>query len=97
MKEYNKTCAICGKPYIAKRKASKCCGEKCKKERERQLQKQRDAKRAEAAAAYELEQKKTKSLAQVNREARERGMTYGKYVEWLYCEEERKRRKRKNG
>lgn len=84
---------MCGKAYIANNQASKLCSDDCRREQARRRDKER--REREKEATYELELKKPKSLAQMNHEARERGMTYGQYVGWLHCQKEREKRERK--
>lgn len=95
--ELQKICMVCGKPFIGKNVSAKLCSVECKKIRARQCEIARKSLEKEGgkkAPIPKLKFKKPKSLAQVNREAREKGMTYGQYVAWLHCQKEREERER---
>lgn len=74
-----KKCEYCKKDFYAARHNTKYCGPACMKA----AQKERDKERYEAQRK-ELERP---SLAEVNRMAREAGMSYGKFVAMQYAKE----------
>lgn len=74
-------CKCCRKGFYAARLNTRYCSDACRKE----AKSQRDAEK------YEEEKKSIKksSLTEVNRMAREAGMSYGKFVAMKYIEEHR--------
>lgn len=80
-----KTCPICGKEFLTKIKKTKYCSEECRREKERR----RAIKQWEEKKAEQQKKKKEKHIPQLdelNRRAREAGMTYGKYMAEKYKE-----------
>lgn len=68
-------CPICFEYFTPNSNSQKFCGAECrmfakKKEEEKKAQQKKKSK-------------KIKSIRQINREARERGMTYGQYVAYM--------------
>ena len=83
---YHKKCAYCKKDFYAKTHQTKYCCMKCK----RAAQSQRDKERAEDPSYLKKTDNKPKSnINEINRKAREAGMSYGKYVAMKYIEEHR--------
>lgn len=77
-------CAVCNKPFEARRENEVCCSAECKQARRRQQCRQYDK---EDAQKRKLEAEKRKklssgenSLTEIAIEARKAGMTYGQYV-----------------
>lgn len=73
---YKKYCEICGRKFETKQPQARMCSDECRKIRAVQW-------RAEHKEAGKLRKNK---LNEVNRLAREAGMTYGKYVAMQYKE-----------
>ena len=108
MKEYKKICIICGEEFIANSHSAKLCSKECIRARARQLYGKKpvvekpempEKPKKTEPQVYEYNHMESMSLAQMNAAARERGMSYGKYVEYLECEKrrkEREERKRRN-
>ena len=68
-------CKVCGKEFERKTSAQKYCSEKCRN----------DAYYEKYKSPYnKKEEKKIPSLIEMNRLAKEQGMTYGQYVATLY-------------
>ena len=68
-KEHKRVCQYCGKEFISQNPHAKYCCEKCR----------REYYKSKPKPVVENEVKK-KTLAEINEEARNAGMTYGKYV-----------------
>lgn len=86
MKKQPMICEICGKEYMGI-KLSKTCSEECRKEQDR-------IKNAIWKAEHRTKSKRKKGmseLARINQEARENGMTYGKYV--AFCESQKQQKR----
>lgn len=81
MKKQPMVCEICGKEYMGI-KLSKACSDECRKEQDRI----RSAiwKAEHKTGQNRRKKKEISELARINEEARENGMTYGKYV--AFCE-----------
>lgn len=71
--EIIKNCVICNKEFIATRMDQKVCSEECKKKRARELAQER----AEISKAEKERRKNKPTLAEINQEARQKGLTYG--------------------
>ena len=84
--EETRICEICNQKYIAQRKNSICPDAECK--RLRKLLMQAEAKKDRYAPIKNPQTDripKGKSLVEVAVEARQAGMTYGKYMEKRYA------------
>lgn len=86
-----RACPICGKLFIGHSSKQVACSPECSSERERRRQRERSreawkatAQEKERARAAALQKpptnKPVKSIAQILREARERGLSYGQYM-----------------
>lgn len=76
LKPYNKTCAICGKPFTTDDLRTLCCSEDCERRRIRDYWKAYDAKRAEKRREdykkrYAAIKADPEKRAEINRKARE--------------------------
>ena len=72
-------CIICGETYKPTSSTQKCCGEECKKIH-RGTYKKKMYKKQNAIPR----KKKTNGLVEINKLARESGMTYGQYMAEQY-------------
>lgn len=66
-----KRCAVCNKKYMPVSGMSKYCSKECRKEGQKKLREDRKTKQPNS------------SIRDINKEAKEHGMSYGKYVVWL--------------
>lgn len=92
----NAICVVCGKPFMTNRPHKVTCGPDCQYERNKMLAREnahRKTKKylAEQAAIPKLEppprkQKKVESIEEVQRKARELGMSYGQYMAMVQCQ-----------
>lgn len=80
-----KKCVYCNKEFYADRHQTRYCSMKCR----RAAQEQRNKERAEEENHIEKRDNKphTSNLLEINRKAREAGMSYGQYVAMKYKEE----------
>lgn len=103
-------CLVCGKVFMTRHSKRITCGPECNYERNKALAREnahRKTKKylAELAAMQEpepkpkpREQKKVESIEEIQRRARESGMSYGQYMAMIQCEkmqEERAKHGRK--
>lgn len=79
-------CVECGAEFAPNRETQVCCNSICQHERLRKIEKswREEAKKEKARKI----KKKPETLAEVNAKAREAGMTYGKYMEYLRLQKE---------
>lgn len=112
MANIKKTCEDCGKDYFASTGSQRRCP-KCREKHLKEYQKQyyKDNKADYAARAFEYEERRKNrvdesagaSLAEIARQARALGLTYGKYMALLqsggldnYIRERERARRRTN-
>lgn len=88
MEDKTKVCKYCGKEFKTNREKQKYCCTACR--RQGQSAQKRAAKK-EKDAKERMEQ----GLIKDAMEAKKRGMTYGQYKSWQYCERQIKERGRK--
>ena len=94
MAKYKKVCPHCGKAFETDSACRKYCYNGCSYEvnlqsRPARQQKYKEKKEREKLTREKMEKLfREKSIAEVDREAREAGKTYGQYVAWKYCQEE---------
>lgn len=97
-------CEICGKIFRTSYSQKVTCGPDCKKERSRRLAYDWNRARREAIQngtrpkPERKKQNKVETIEEVQRKAREAGMTYGKYMAMIQCQrmqEEREKHGRK--
>lgn len=87
---YNVTCEICGKVFSTNKSLKVTCSPECKQERHKLMVRKNNRVRREAIQNGTLpkpkrkKQKKVETLAEVQRKAREAGMSYGQYVQAEY-------------
>jgi hypothetical protein len=97
---YNVECEICGKIFLTNRSTNKTCSKECYYERQKKLKKEQYYRNKEAKKNNEptkpkkTKQKRIESLTEVQRKAREAGMTYGKYMEMLFIQQLQEERER---
>ena len=72
-----KTCAICGKEFLAQRITKICCSTDCSKKRNNEMVKSIQKK---ARSQKSKKPKKKETLSEIAVKARKAGMTYGQYV-----------------
>lgn len=74
-----KKCELCGTEFLTNYAQKRYCSDACRAE----------AKRTQSLHYKEQKKKKKKesSFVEINRKAREAGMSYGKYVAMLHMEE----------
>lgn len=95
-KARNVECEICGKIFLTSHAQKVTCGPECKKERSRRLvygwnQARREAIKNGTRPAPERnkpKQKKVETVEDIQRKAREAGMSYGQYTALLYMQKE---------
>lgn len=99
-------CAICGKSFLTSRPHQVTCSPECNYERSKALARESAHKKtkkylAELAAMQEpepkpqpREQKKVEPIEEVQRKARELGMSYGQYMAMVQCQRMREARKK---
>lgn len=90
-KEYARVCLVCNKPYVATNHNSRLCSEACRRKRNIELCRESRIRAKAEAELTAIKKARKKSLTELAVEAREHGMTYGKYVEWLRSGEEKKK------
>lgn len=81
-----KICEICGQPFLAYRNSQLYCSQPCRK--------RAAYNRLKDIYPVHKEQKKEKrksQVAEINRLAREAGMSYGQYTAKIFLEEQRKK------
>jgi hypothetical protein len=96
---YNVECEICGKIFLTNRSTNKTCGPDCyyirqKKVKKEQYYRSKEAKKNNELPKQKKKQKRIESLTEVQRKAREAGMTYGKYMEMLFIQQLQEERER---
>jgi hypothetical protein len=86
-----KKCKICGRTFMQNTRNQMCCSKECAIINNRNGCRERTRLRNEELkenTAYKQgrrrEKKEVKSIAEIQKLAREAGMTYGKYVEMQY-------------
>jgi len=88
---YNVECEICGKVFLTNRPTNKTCSPECHHEREKRLKREQTRKKREdiknGVIPKPTKQKKVESLTDVQRKAREAGMSYGKYMEMQFLQQ----------
>ena len=82
-------CACCGNEFEAPDKRTKFCNPECKRIVRNKRHKENYHERRECREQEELQsfldyRRRVSSLAEINAEARKRGMTYGQYVTYLH-------------
>ena len=78
---YNKTCACCGKDFIANRKNGRFCSQGCREiVRAKQNKERYRRKKEEAKKSIEVKE----NLAETAQKARDMGMSYGQYKAMIY-------------
>lgn len=81
-----KICVICGQTFKTTRPMKKTCSQECSCENEKEVKRRANERKREEAKKKPPEKKSRKKkkeisdLARINQEAREHGMSYGKYV-----------------
>jgi hypothetical protein len=84
------TCEICGGEFYSHRKDSKCCSDSCKREYRKVYQSNyREGVFCGTPEKAPDVTRKPSNLAEINRLAREAGMSYGRYVAMMKQKEER--------
>lgn len=88
-----RTCEGCGKKFMPKRKNGKYCSPECrgmnrKKDKVDSVQ-QSGGQQSNARHPRGQQSGKGKTIREINRMAREQGLTYGKLVEKMYAEQAR--------
>lgn len=81
-----KKCSVCGKQFEPQNRRQVTCGSECQKIRENDLMaawRAKNTKSAKKPREKKPEKKKPETLAQINKKARECGMTYGQYMAYL--------------
>ena len=100
-RSYNVECEICGKIFLTNRSTNKTCSPECHHKRELRVKRESYRRQQEAIKEGRLrlpekkKQKKVETLEEVQRKAREMGLTYGKYMEQQFIkklQEEREKR-----
>ena len=76
MRMKDKFCPFCGKKFAYRNKAQAYCSDECKKNAA--LSRAKD--RRERAGVKKQVKRGKESLSEINRRAREHGLTYGQYV-----------------
>ena len=90
MAKYVKVCFRCGVQFHTDSACRKYCYGSCSHEAdiERRPENQRKYKARKKFDALFAKLFQEKTIAEVNHEAREAGMTYGQYVAWEWCQED---------
>jgi len=89
-KQYNVECEICGKVFMTNKSIKYTCSPECKQKRHNLMLRKNNQARREAIKNGTIpkpvrkKQKKVETLAEVQRKAREAGMSYGQYVQAEY-------------
>lgn len=93
-------CVVCGKEFEAVQYKKKTCGPECAHKYHLQYVKDHTAEKNKNDYQNQKKRKREKKvkksrtqLSDINRQAREHGMTYGKYVGYLYTKKETEERK----
>ena len=81
-----KKCVYCDKEFYADRHQTRYCSMKCRRAAQEQRNKERD-KEQENYIEKTDNKPHTSNLLEINRRAREAGMSYGKYVAMQYIKE----------
>ena len=77
-----KTCVVCGKEFAPRCATQICCSRDCAVQKK--LDYNRSMKREAARERKRLRAASSKqSLAEIDKTARENGMSYGRYIAWL--------------
>lgn len=76
MRMKDKFCPFCGEKFVYQYKAQMYCSDECKKNAA--LVRAKD--RRERAGVKKVVKRGKESLSEINRRAREHGLTYGQYV-----------------
>lgn len=91
----NVECSICGKIFLTNRPLKVTCSPECQHKRKKRLERERlhrqtqiykEEQRAEAVQVRK--QKRISSVEDIQRKAREAGMSYGQYTAMLYMKRE---------
>ena len=92
----NVKCEVCGKIFLTAYVRQVTCSMECKYERTKMLARENDRQRREAirngthpSLRKKAKQKKVATVEEIQREAREAGMSYGQYMARLYMQEGR--------
>jgi hypothetical protein len=83
-KMFNAECLICHKVFLTTRHRQKTCSLECQNERMKELHRKNNANhkiRQRLKKEREEAQKKVETIAEIQRKAREMGLSYGKYME----------------
>lgn len=82
-----KTCIVCGKEFEPRTRSQNTCSPECANARRMSLNRDWNARARARRRAEKAEKERSKSgrrtLAEISAEARNIGMSYGKYVAWL--------------
>lgn len=81
-----KQCAICSKVFEPRNSRQVTCSRKCQKIRDNSMMatwKEKNTKSTKLPREQKPKKKKPETLAQINKKARELGMTYGQYTAYL--------------
>lgn len=78
-----KNCKYCGNRFSTHRSNAKYCCERCRYEAKKKM----DRESYKSPHIQEQPKNKNANLIEINRRAREAGMSYGKYVAQKYMEE----------
>lgn len=91
----NVECVICGKVFLTNRPLKVTCGPECQHKRKNALRNERRHTQAEiykeeqrGEAVQARKQKQIASVEDMQRQAREAGMSYGQYTAMLYMQKE---------
>ena len=82
-----KNCEICGGKFAAARRTVKYCSDVCRKEGNRR----NAAERSRSPYDKTEKEKRPDRIAEINKLAREAGLSYGQYVAKQYQEEQKRR------
>lgn len=93
----NVKCEICGKVFLTHLAEKVTCGRECQHERSKRLSREYDRSRREAIlnGTYvkperkRAQQNKIATVEEVQKKAKEAGMSYGQYMAMLYMQEGR--------
>lgn len=76
-------CVICSTEFEPKSYQQICCSKECSKEHQHIRARWNNKIRSEKQKKEKAKKKKKLSLTQINKLAREKGMSYGQYIVWL--------------
>lgn len=82
-----KNCELCGGKFPAARRSVKYCSDVCRKEAYR-----RSAAERTKSPYNDKTERKPDRIAEINKLAREAGLSYGQYVAQLYLKEQWRKR-----